>query len=1411
MALSDKLSNIIGVKIPDDILKQLRTRSEKNSMENRDTNNVVYLESKTAWVRLVSSVNVTREEDKRYFSGLGIPMTDETSLAKNFVLYSGTSKYFENLQNNTLSWGYQQRNGILDPYGSYSPLGERETREYGFRPMPGITGVTIENQGRLGSIRAATINFKCWDKFQLDIIDTLYFKLGFTMFLEWGHAVYYDQNSPNELSKSEVFSLDPFIPGLYKELIQQYVSKNSRFSRGNYDAMLGMVTNFNFSLNQDLGFDCTLNLISLGSLADSVKINGLGSSAEAINIINQVRGEERTRIEEEARGIGLSEIKDKKIFNIERFTAKTLREYIINQGVYTLHYSPSSEESKKETADLEFPLTKVQGAGNSYVLLAKSEKLLNFDPESNNKASINVEEFKKRIEIASANSSQPPYVENLQILPTSTKDLSSFLTSDSSGIVRPIGNIVDPTIIYNYKIKNREYSIRIYLPLKLKAQNKEGVDPDFGWRSINFSSDNEVVEKGIYSSRSKGIDAVINAFYEGLKSQNTFYADSTFRKIRYVFTVPITLSVPNVPAEITTKESEGKETTVNTKVTVDYTANAIVSIFEDTDLIENVVSGLSTQPTGYPGEISAPKDPVADETTPPAEGATDQNPAKKVNQDQSSDNAFQNLSTLEAALWSLRLHTISKYNSTKQSKNANEEPPKKKFHTQDIVEDGFYKTIFAGGVFSPFLTDLVEGKIDDTDYDNITKKARNKFYDFKVLSKYGFATNLLTGYTNLFENVNGARSYNFVKVDFRDLLKTYLISYPFKSRNSIPNIEQNEAVYMKLGALLMLINNNCTMYDSSDGRITSTTPLVYIDFNPNHNFCLSCPQHLSTDPKKVLIPFEGTLSDYRTLFPKDIIQNNQIGYISGSQFVTEKKKNTYLFNPLSLDKEQRNGNIVSPEIPPFKMYGTLDGNTNSYRGNVMNIMLNIDYLISLVREIAESNDENKVFLNEFMNRLLLDITKSLGNFNSFRLSYSDAANCIQIVDDQVISSGKESTLSRTAPPDEYELPLYGKNSIAKTLEIRTEITSRLNHMIAISANSNKKQYSGGDDASSYGFINEGLKDRYVPQRGEIGLEETSATQELAAAATNFNTAVKKIYAGIESDMDDSLVEAATSYYVEWLNRRKNDDVNTKASAMIPVSVNFTTDGISGITNGHAFTIPKQILPYVYTTDRNIDNVNLLNRVGFAITGLTNTIENNVWTTSVKADMIFLKGKIEQGNKEIIESQNVFNESDSVNSKGEYLTYVNGNKSTYEPVVIMDNGELVIQKYYPYLKKMSDAMNKEISLSIVLKDGFRTFGKQYQLRQQNVITKAYFGNVYYLLHADEKQFKPVTARPGYSDHQNGTAYDIDVSNSQVFNWLKKNAIKYRFVRTEPSERWHWEYKPGVKNTYAFVKENDTSWN
>ncbi|WP_284614373.1 M15 family metallopeptidase [Aquabacterium humicola] len=52
-----------------------------------------------------------------------------------------------------------------------------------------------------------------------------------------------------------------------------------------------------------------------------------------------------------------------------------------------------------------------------------------------------------------------------------------------------------------------------------------------------------------------------------------------------------------------------------------------------------------------------------------------------------------------------------------------------------------------------------------------------------------------------------------------------------------------------------------------------------------------------------------------------------------------------------------------------------------------------------------------------------------------------------------------------------------------------------------------------------------------------------------------------------------------------------------------------------------------------------------------------------------------------------------------------------------------------------------------------------------------------------------------ARPGLSNHQNGIAFDIAVpggDGNPTYEWLKKHATRFGFVRTVSKEPWHWEF-------------------
>ena len=77
-----------------------------------------------------------------------------------------------------------------------------------------------------------------------------------------------DTNLP-ELPKTPLAAL----PVLETEDLYEFIEENKKKTSGNYDAMVAKVSNFSWSLNDDLSYDITLDLVSVGDVIDSLKMN----------------------------------------------------------------------------------------------------------------------------------------------------------------------------------------------------------------------------------------------------------------------------------------------------------------------------------------------------------------------------------------------------------------------------------------------------------------------------------------------------------------------------------------------------------------------------------------------------------------------------------------------------------------------------------------------------------------------------------------------------------------------------------------------------------------------------------------------------------------------------------------------------------------------------------------------------------------------------------------------------------------------------------------------------------------------------------------------------------------------------------------------------------------------------------
>jgi hypothetical protein len=263
--------NIVGEGLPQSIGDQIKTRQKIYGSINRTTEEILYLNSRTAFVKVISSVNIenydvnsiakTRPELVSVISDYS-----GAELAKNFILFNGTSKeggfLRSGIPQELLTGADEYVNNLAYGLGGL---------EYGIRPMPGIISMQTTSKGTYGSVEETTLNIKAWNRIQFEIIDLLYLRLGYGVLVEWGNTSYFD-NTGNYIPNN-LYTLEPeFLAGtLNPDNIYNSIQDYRLKSNGNYDAIYGIITNFNWTLDQNGGYDITVKLISKGDVIESIK------------------------------------------------------------------------------------------------------------------------------------------------------------------------------------------------------------------------------------------------------------------------------------------------------------------------------------------------------------------------------------------------------------------------------------------------------------------------------------------------------------------------------------------------------------------------------------------------------------------------------------------------------------------------------------------------------------------------------------------------------------------------------------------------------------------------------------------------------------------------------------------------------------------------------------------------------------------------------------------------------------------------------------------------------------------------------------------------------------------------------------------------------------------------------------
>lgn len=238
--------SIFNETLPNFVQKEIKGR--QNNLANR--NNINVINSKTAWVRMTSGVNVLDKNGKL-----------SNQIAKDNVI-------FNILGGNTNTSG--------NPMVGYT-TGNR----HGIRPLPGINSLNCQSYSPNGSLRKVVIKFTVWDIKQLDLLEILYMRPGMSVCIEWGwsHKLADNKtNQPPNFGTKFLDMADESLLSLHKRAYEEIISNG-----GNFDICIGKVQNYSYSARMDGGFDCETTIISYNEILDSFNVNYVPLNMETTN------------------------------------------------------------------------------------------------------------------------------------------------------------------------------------------------------------------------------------------------------------------------------------------------------------------------------------------------------------------------------------------------------------------------------------------------------------------------------------------------------------------------------------------------------------------------------------------------------------------------------------------------------------------------------------------------------------------------------------------------------------------------------------------------------------------------------------------------------------------------------------------------------------------------------------------------------------------------------------------------------------------------------------------------------------------------------------------------------------------------------------------------------------------------
>ena len=408
--------------------------------------------------------------------------------------------------------------------------------------------------------------------------------------------------------------------------------------------------------------------------------------------------------------------------------------------------------------------------------------------------------------------------------------------------------------------------------------------------------------------------------------------------------------------------------------------------------------------------------------------------------------------------------------------------------------------------------------------------------------------------------------------------------------------------YIKFGTLLAFISKTLLYYNQNTSQ-----PVVDIDFDLDTNFCYTFP----------IVP---GVCDLTTLSVNDNIclVNAYVNFTSGIK-------------------------SLWPNIFPLQDSKFNQGADKSH-GRTMAISLHMGFIKDCA-DAAYDNQDHTINLQKFLDAILDGINSCFYGTINLVTQINPDTNVLYILDlsqlPDIDSLGVDTTLTKFRVSG-FNL---GEASFMRDISITSEISKNIANQLTIGAQQSGNVIS--NIPTGLTKFNVGYTDRVFEKK--LDSYQTNKAVQAAQAAANTQQAAQQ--AALEEQKSVASIKlwlrqwallsqylgyavkdrlptdtASAKYYdviepiIKWMLSQITSDLPTLTSeggevtvqgqnppGYIPISLNLTMEGLSGMKLFNRFTISEEYLPFSYR-----------NHFDFIIKGITHELKNNYWETMIES-------------------------------------------------------------------------------------------------------------------------------------------------------------------------------------------------